>query len=456
MVTTRLQEKKSHDTPEPSTAVDLSTNTEQQTPSNPSKKRSTPRTKATQNVDAQKSLKKSARTEDSSLLDDDATPMANNKTVPIRQKPTESFFTPAQTPANKRKRFTSEELEDSTLDTFETPAEHPQSRPEQIEEEHDDDDAPEVVSSKSAAAQIRGLRSRGLSTPGNKRRKTAKNQKSAEPVPVSDTIEVVSTPATPAKKPDQDEEQETDDTIVNDQSEAEVPSVQTEDESIPQTITVSETIIVETASLKPDEEDQTQSPAPVVDDASETIDETAPTTVLPTATEEPEAEPSTDHATLDDPTIPEETSAAAQPESVSEESAPNDLASSTVREHISASPTIPETQDAFLNHTSSQLTTSTPKSTAKRAPEPQPQSRHRPNSRSSLPNRPTKLSKPSKPSSSNLSPQERVALLRGHRPGQKPKATSSLEAYRNRILDRHPRTSAWGAPGQRKVKFLGA
>ncbi|KAK4945419.1 hypothetical protein LTR10_015314 [Elasticomyces elasticus] len=445
MVTTRSQEKKSTDTPEPSIVVNISTSTEQQTPSIQPKRRSTPRVKASQD-DTQKSPKTSAVPEKASPIEDDATPTANNKTVPIRQKPAEPFYTPAQTPANKRKRFTSEELDESTLDTFETPAEHPQTRPDvTIEEEHDDDDdddAPEVVSSKTAAEQVRALRNRTPSSAGRKRRKTALDQVPAEPA--SDTIEVVSTPATPAKEPVQDEAKESDGTAVNDQPEVEVSPSLLEDERTPQTITVSETIIVETASPKPNEEDQTEIPERVLDNATEADDDTASATVPPTSTEELQDQPSDDQLAVNDAPLTKPTTADVQPENEPEVSVPDDQASSTILEHTSTPSTVVEI--------SAQPTISPPPSAARPAPEPQAQLRHQPSSRSSLTNRTTTAPKPP---SSILSPRGRVALLHGRRP-QKSKPTSSLTAYRSRILNRHPRTSTWGAPGQRKVRFVGA
>lgn len=459
MVTTRSQEKRGHDTPEPSSiVVDISAAPESKTPSTASKKRTTPRARAAQDTDARKGLEKDAESAKSSLVqDDDATPTANNKTVPYRQKATESFFTPAQTPANKRKRFTSEELEDSTLDTFETPAEHPQSRHEYAtttEEEHadDDDDAPEVVSSKTAAEQVRALRSRGPSSAGRKRRRTAVDQESF--ALESDTIEVLSTTGTTNEKPVQVGTDEaallSDGTAMNDQPGAEVTTVQVDEESTHQAENTNASIIVETATTEHEKDDQTQEPPPASDDATKPVDdeETTPTP----ATEEKEARPSDDQTPLNGVPLPDQTTNEVQPQDEPEASPSNDLTSSAVPKHTSALPSsAPETQGT-PDTTFAQPTVPTPSpGAAKSAPEPSPH--HRPLSGSSLLER---KANPPKPSSSILSQRQRAAILREHRPAQKPLTTSSLDAYRSRVLDRHPRTSAWGAPGQRKVRFVGA
>ncbi|EXJ95234.1 hypothetical protein A1O1_00354 [Capronia coronata CBS 617.96] len=98
-----------------------------------------------------------------------------NAELPERPKATESYFTPMTT--NKRKRFDSEGLDDSTFDLTglqeETPSQ-PGGVNLEVPDTDGENDAPEVLSSKAAARQVLGSANPFSRSSRTKKNKTAK------------------------------------------------------------------------------------------------------------------------------------------------------------------------------------------------------------------------------------------------------------------------------------------
>ncbi|KAJ4512891.1 hypothetical protein HRR83_005233 [Exophiala dermatitidis] len=98
-----------------------------------------------------------------------------NLKLPERLKPTEKYFTPMTT--NKRKRFNSERLDDSTQESLVVEEQTPTQPGGQVREvpdtdDDDDDDAPETISSKVAVRQALKGRTPPSRGSARKRQKT--------------------------------------------------------------------------------------------------------------------------------------------------------------------------------------------------------------------------------------------------------------------------------------------
>ncbi|KAL2440732.1 hypothetical protein ABEF95_000946 [Exophiala dermatitidis] len=97
-----------------------------------------------------------------------------NLKLPERLKATEKYFTPMTT--NKRKRFNSEGLEDSTQESSIAPEQTPtqtSGQRQEVPDTDDDDDVPETISSKVAAQEALKGRTPPSRGSARKRQKTA-------------------------------------------------------------------------------------------------------------------------------------------------------------------------------------------------------------------------------------------------------------------------------------------
>ena len=461
MVTTRLQEKLGHETPNSSTVENTSSAKGSPSVSRASKGRGTPRKTEPKSATASKSSRVSVEIGPSPLAQH-ATPAPDDrKELPERLKSPSTFYTPGKTPANKRKRFASDEPEDSLLETFKTPAEYPRTHNEipSTEDEDGDDDAPEVLSSKATPQKARGAPTRAGRGSGRKRRKAATDVANDSSVVFeSDTIDVARTQPTldevlAEAEAEANEGVSSDATAVGDQGDATRIPTTTTDQPVEET----------NAAISREEASASADPSAAVgsvDDSQSTRLEDQPDAQEDTITVKsvPEAadmdnqrktaadaadklestETPVEHmsSTPDNVTVP-------GPEAETEpEAKVPALSSTTTLQEPSDSAPLPEpsaTNPTTTSLSSEHIPTSAIRTTAAKKPQA---------SHSNL-----NKAKSAKTSSISTRQQPASALLHEHLPNPKP---TSLHDFRSRLLNRHPRITNFGPPGHKRVKFVGA
>jgi hypothetical protein len=483
MVTTRLQEKLGQETPNSSGTENISSAKGSPSVSRASRGRGTPRKAEPKNATASKSSSKvSVEIGPSPLAQQHATPGPDDrKELPERLKSPSTFYTPGKTPAaNKRKRFASDEPEeDSILDTFKTPAEYPRTHneiPSTEDEDDDDDDAPEVLSSKTTPLKARGApTTRSGRGSGRKRRKAATDVADND----SSTIDVARTQPTPDEalaeaEAEANEGVSSDATAVGDQVDAtRIPSnTTTTNQPMEETnaaISHEEALATAAPSAAVDSVDDHQSTG--VEDHPDALEDTITIMSVPEATDMDSqrktaaatadadklesTETTVEHmsSTLDSATIPASApNADAEPEveTKAKVSAPSSTRLPPLQELPSDSAPAPRPEPSATNlnttslPSSEHIPTSAIRTSAITA-KPQSHSHSNPTL--------NKAKSVKKTSSMSTRQQPASALLREHLPKPKP---TPLQDFRSRLLNRHPRTTNFGPPGHKRVKFVGA
>ncbi|KIW49732.1 hypothetical protein PV05_11382 [Exophiala xenobiotica] len=462
MVTTRLQEKLGHETPNSSGIENTSSAKGSPSVTRASKGRGTPRKTESKSATASKSSRVTIEIGPSPLAQH-ATPAADDKKeLPERLKSPSTFYTPGKTPANKRKRFASDEPEDSILETFKTPAEYPRTHNEipSTEDEDDDDDAPEVLSSKATPQKARGAPTRAGRGSGRKRRKAATDvANDASIILESDTVDVARTQPTldealAEAEAEVNEGVASDATAVGDQVDAtHIPTTTTNpplEETNAATSHEAASASADTSAAV-DSVDDPQSTS--LEDRPEALEDTITVKSVPEAadmdcqrktaadadklesTETPDEHLS---STPDSATVPGP-EAEAEPERETKVPAPSSTI--TLQEPSDSAP-LPE--PSATNPTTTSLSSEHIPTSAIRTTAQKPQSQ----SHSNL-----NKAKSAKTSSISTRQQPASALLHEHLPKPKP---TSLHDFRSRLLNRHPRTTNFGPPGHKRVKFVGA
>ncbi|KAK7895087.1 hypothetical protein LTR67_005826 [Exophiala xenobiotica] len=484
MVTTRLQEKLGQETPNSSGTENISSAKGSPSVSRASRGRGTPRKTEPKNATAVKSSSKiSIEIGPSPLAQQHATPGADDrKELPERLKSPSTFYTPGKTPApNKRKRFASEEPEeDSILDTFKTPAEYPRTHneiPSTEDEDDDDDDAPEVLSSKTTPLKARGApTTRSGRGSGRKRRKAATDVAND-----SSTIDVARTHPTPDEalaeaEAEANEGVSSDATAVGDLVDAtRIPSnTTTTNQPIEETdaaISHEEPLAIADPSAAVDSVDDPQSAS--LEDHPDSLEDTITIMSVPESTDmdsqRKTAAAAADADKLESMETPVEHMSSALDSAIIPGSAPNadagpevetedkvsapsstSLPPSQALPSDSAPASLPEPSGTNLNTTSHSYSEHIPASAIRTTSiTAKPESHSHSLSNPSL----SKAKSVMKTSSISARQQPASALLREHLPKPKP---TPLQDFRSRLLNRHPRTTNFGPPGHKRVKFVGA
>ncbi|KAK5266192.1 hypothetical protein LTR99_008191 [Exophiala xenobiotica] len=486
MVTTRLQEKLGQETPNSSGTENISSAKGSPSVSRASRGRGTPTKTEPKNATASKSSSKiSIEIGPSPLSQQHATPGADDrKELPERLKSPSTFYTPGKTPtANKRKRFASDEPEeDSILDTFKTPAEYPRTHneiPSTEDEDDDDDDAPEVLSSKTTPLKARGApTTRSGRGSGRKRRKAA-----TDVADDSSTIDVARTQPTPDEALAEAEAEanggvSSDATAVGDQVDAtRIPSnTTTTNQPMEETnaaISHEEPLAIADPSAAVDSVDDPQSAS--LEDLPDSLEDTITIMSVPEATDmdsqRKTAAAAADADKLESMETPVEHMSSALDSAIIPGSAPNAdadagpevetegkvsapsstrLPPSQELPSDSAPASLPEPSATNLNTTSHSSSEHIPASAIRTtAITATPQSNSHSHSNLNL----NKAKSVKKISSTSTRQRPASALLREHLPKPKP---TPLQDFRTRLLNRHPRTTNFGPPDHKRVKFVGA
>ncbi|KAJ9608881.1 hypothetical protein H2200_006652 [Cladophialophora chaetospira] len=406
-------------------------------------------------------------------------------------------------PINKRRRFSSEEHNGSIV--VEVPlreAEDIKNHATSIEIESDDDAPPEVISSKDTAQQVRTLPNRSLGSTGNKRRKVTKEI-------FEDGVLRSTDPASDAS---QAKEQNSADSNAIEQTtpssiQPPAPSVETPVDTL--LVTQREPAAAETEILQIEDSKSTASgaPAELIDLTGDVPAQTDLKSSPAESQEEIASEGNQDNtpategaaAVTTAPTISNADAAASTHLhlDLAAESPPNateDLDMSTppqdtlplVEQHTTVpatvgelsntetpqlvSPDIPMSQPIEIDLTSISPPVETnapgeqiePATTPSKDPVPEtPQST---TSGIITPVWQTRTddmvtssadTKPKRVDPSRSRPRQKLNFHHQQMPDSKPKP-ASLQQYRDRLLNRHPRTATWGPPGFRNTRFVGA
>ncbi|KAK6381957.1 hypothetical protein LTS17_003842 [Exophiala oligosperma] len=459
MVTTRLQERLGLDTPNSSSVEDTSNSTASPSVSRASRKRSARGNETPKDSAKARASQSSLETEQTSLQPSQSqidTPVTTNEQNLLeRLKSPVEFYTPApaKTPTNKRKRFDSDEPEDSILDMFQTPAEYPRARDVATEEEEQGDDdsdaAPEVVSTRSSARRTRYPPGSASKSSGIKRRRTATltgQDKGSDPASGSGLIDVVKPNSTSIKTTTEgDDYVDVHDpaTSTEQAPEGDVPATNSEDkdqiESVANTVdnqilTDSDTTVTALPSTSlPNGEEEDQSAVAEVEDTSTAVVER---TFNGETLDDQRPRESNDHE--DDPS----SSSAARTDQ-------RDKASSHVQFETTTPSSRPRSPIAAVTNPTT-TTAAAPKQSVPISsirstvahPQSQTNSSHQ-----------FKKAKTAKSLKISARRQPASALVHQHLPKPKP---TSLQDFRSRMFNRHARTTKFGAPGQKKVKFVSA
>ncbi|KAL6249748.1 hypothetical protein RBB50_003603 [Rhinocladiella similis] len=463
MVTTRLQERLGLDTPNSSSVEETSNATVSPSVSRATRKRTASKIETPKSAAKTRAAKISVETDQTPQPPQsqiDTPPTTNKQDLPERLKSPVEFYTPAvaKTPANKRRRFESDEPEDSILDTFQTPAEYPRTR-DAATEDDDSDAAPEVVSTRSSARRARNTPGSSSKGSSSKRRKTAtptSPYKASNLAPGSDTIDVA--------RPNS-----TSDGAVAQTSENAVVRGQSTTEQAPET---------DFTATTAEDKDQNDPVANAVDNPTLTDSDTTitaqpnsadkPSASLPGGADQSAVTQVEDRGTIVvEPTVDIETLNDQESKGANGDTAPSsssartgqDKASSNVQsETLSPSPTPPLPVPAVTNPT---ITTAAAAVAAAGPKQSIPLSyirstaHPRSHTTSAHPSTVVKKAKTAKTSTIFTRRQPASALLREHLPNPNPKP-SSLQDFRSRMFNRHARSANFGAPGQKRVKFVGA
>lgn len=487
MVLTRSQEKRSAtDTPKPPSTlhdVDSASNTESiPLDSSPSVRRSARKSRSSHTATDLEVSEQPKEGEEKALVDQVP---SRSETLPERLKAESSPSTPH--PINKRKRFSSEELEDTSTIVVEIPAKDARkdanihAEHDVVEEGDDDDDddaAPEVLSSKASAQPSLGLGRPPTKSTGRKRRKMP--TKAAEALETGvlsgDTIEVIGAKsgaaaeeATTSPSDDfvsatsvQSEAVEALPVTAVDEANGEIPpsdseinfdtNTVTETEGDPNAVELGINLnLVRPSELTPDVVAELD-PAAGTEEPQSTsrMDTGADTDALDTTQKEDAT------VAIDEPDVPTTTTESTGPVESQSHAIPHIPLSTTEQ---SDNESHPASTKSTSTSTSITVTATAPALQPKKTiffdpvdqpTDSTPTARSQPSS--SLFITSTRPSKPFPTTSTSTSKPRRPTQ---QTPASRPKPTS-LQDYRGRLLNRHPRTTNWGAPGGlRKVKFVG-